>query len=86
MHHSETIYVCKFAKLYDIVYKACLYPNRKEPLKIIYPFPVFLSFGLEKITIYFNYLTMKCLGNKSNIKKSFPANYSNKINKGQAQL
>lgn len=29
---------------------------------------------------------MKCLGNKSNIKKSLPANYSNKINEGQAQL
>ena len=29
MHHSETIYVCKFAKLYDNIYKICLYPNRK---------------------------------------------------------
>lgn len=47
---------------------------------------VLLTFIWKKITIYFNYLTMKCLGNKSNIKKSFPANYSNKINEGQAQL
>lgn len=40
----------------------------------------------KKITIYFNYLTMKCLSNKSNMKKSFPANHCNKINEGQAQL